>query len=147
MATECSMTYYLSEALAKHVTQNIPFTSPTENWLACFTADPTKDGLLTNEITLGGYLRQQVTWSDPEVDAEDGKMKQSNVSDIEFPQATANWDGKVTHGGIMDADETGNMLFKGELEVHKTITEDDIFRIPAGELQLIWDIPEEEGAS
>lgn len=91
-------------------------------------------GILTDEITLGNYSRQTVTFGN----ASSGSI--ANDSTVTFPTATANYDGQVTCLAIMDQDYDsagdGNVLFYGELTVAKTVTTGDTFQIAIGNLQV-----------
>lgn len=53
-----------------------------------------------------------------------------------FPTATANW-GTVTHIGLFDASTSGNLLFHRALAASKVVNDGHIFRINAGELDII----------
>jgi hypothetical protein len=59
----------------------------------------------------------------------------TNSSAVEFDVATGSW-GTITYVAVFDALTTGNMLAYGELTVSKTIGSGDVFRIPAGDLDI-----------
>ena len=62
----------------------------------------------------------------------------SNTSDIEFPEATANY-GTVVAVMIMPASTGGtasDMIIHAQLTADKAISTGDIFRIPAGDLDI-----------
>jgi len=87
-------------------------------------------GTITDEITLGSYARQSVTFGT----VSGGSV--SNSANVTFPTATANYDGDVTCLAIMDASSSGNVLFAGELTVSKTVTTGDQFQIASGNLTV-----------
>jgi hypothetical protein len=102
------------------------------------TAGPLDDNSGTGtEITLGSYARSNasnaLTWT---VSQAGGVTTATNDQAIPFPQATANYDGEVTHIGIYDASTSGNLLFHGALTVAKTVTTGDTFQINAGALTI-----------
>lgn len=111
-------------------------TSPSTLYVALFHGTAAgvltnlEAGTLTDEITLGSYARQTVTFANP----ASGSI--SNDSTVTFPTATANYDGDVTCLAIMDASTSGNVLFYGELTVSKTVTTGDTFQIAIGNLQV-----------
>jgi hypothetical protein len=57
---------------------------------------------------------------------------------IEFPTAGSNW-GTVTHVGVFDASTSGNLLVYGTLATSKLVESGDVFRIPAGDLDISLD--------
>lgn len=126
------MCNYLENKLIDHVLRNSVYTSPTTIYVALLTADPGEEGDITYEVSGGSYVRQSAIFDEP----EDGVTQ--NTYDIEFPQATAGW-GEITHVLLMDAETGGNPLFHKALDIAKTITTDDIFRIPIGELTVKYE--------
>lgn len=102
------------------------------------TAGPLDDNSATStEITLGNYARSNasdaLTWT---ISQASGVTTATNDQAIAFNQATANYDGQVTHIGIYDASTAGNLLFHGALTVPKTVTTGDTFQINAGALTI-----------
>lgn len=81
-----------------------------------------------DEITLGNYSRQTVTFGSP----SGGSI--SNDVTVTFPTATANYDGDVTCIAVLD--NSGNVLFYGELTVTKTVTTGDTFQVAISNLQV-----------
>ena len=59
-------------------------------------------------------------------------------SAIEFPTATASF-GTVSHVGIFDASTSGNLLAYAALTASKAIDTGDVFRVPAGDLDITLD--------
>ena len=122
------MSNFLENALINATLRNTSYTSPTTTYLALYTNDPT-DADTGTEITGGSYVRQAITFSSPSNGAT------SNISAIEFPQATADW-GTITYVGIRDAVTSGNLLYHSALDTSKTIANGDIFKITATNLSV-----------
>lgn len=106
-------------------------TRPTTWYVALFTSDPTDTGAAGTEVSGGSYARTAVTFS---VTGDTA----SNSAAVEFAAATASW-GTVTHIGIMNASTAGSMLVHAALTASKAIASGDIFRIPAGDLDITLD--------
>ena len=105
-------------------------TRPTNWFVALCTTDPT-DSALGTEVSGGGYARQSVAFT---VSGDNA----SNTSAIEFPEATANY-GTVVAVMIMPASSGGSasdMIVHAQLTADKSISTGDIFRIPAGDLDI-----------
>lgn len=127
-------TAYLEKIILDMVLLGEVYTPPATVYLALFTADPGRDGSLTNEIADPAYQRQEVIFTAADDDPESGSYS-ANAYDVEFPEASEDW-GTVTHIGIMDAATGGNMLYKGAFDLAKTITEGEFPKIPAGFLKV-----------
>jgi hypothetical protein len=105
-------------------------TRPTNWFVALCTTDPT-DSALGTEVSGGGYARQSVAFTVSGNNA-------SNTSAIEFPEATADY-GTVVAVMIMPASSGGSasdMIVHAQLTSDKAISTGDIFRIPAGDLDI-----------
>lgn len=103
---------------------------PTAWYVALCTSDPS-DTALGTEVSGGGYARQSAAFTVSNDTA-------SNTSDIEFPEATANY-GTVVAVMIMPASTGGtasDMIIHAQLTADKAISTGDIFRIPAGDLDI-----------
>jgi hypothetical protein len=94
-------TEYLRSALGNHVLLNTGYTSPTDVYLALFTAAPTIAGGGT-EVTGGSYARPVITFTET---ATDGEFENNSVSISDMPAAT------VVALGIYDAVSGGNLLY------------------------------------
>lgn len=121
---------YLENKILLHVLSNTSYTSPTTVYLGLHTADPTDAGSGT-EVSGGSYARQSFASTVSGAAA-------SNTSAIEFPTATGSW-GTITHVGVWDNLTSGNLLFHGALTTSKTIASGDVFRVPAGDLDITLD--------
>lgn len=137
---------YLEEKILQHIFNNnsshSAYSAPATNsiYVSLHTASPEDDNTPaggSNEITLGSYARSNasntLTWT---VSQSSGTTTATNDQAIAFPQATANYDGDVTHIGIYDASTSGNLLFHGALTVSKTVTTGDTFQINAGAITI-----------
>lgn len=127
-----NMSNYLAAALLNSIFRGQAMTFPTNVYVALYTSDPTKNDT-GQEVTGGGYARQQVVFSSPV--EEDGKQVIRNSADVVFPVAEADW-GTVTHVGIRDAATGGNLLYFGPLNVPRTILTGDRARFLTGQLEL-----------
>ena len=102
-------------------------TRPTAWYVGLFTTDPTDAGTGT-EVSGGSYARTAVTFT------VSGDLA-TNSGAVEFPEATGTW-GTITHIGVYDASTSGNLVVHGALTASKAIASGDIFRIPAGDLDV-----------
>ena len=121
---------YLETKILEHVLANTAYSSPTTVYLGLHTADPTDAGTGT-EVSGNAYARQSVAFT---ISANAA----SNTSAIEFPTATGSW-GTISHVGVWDNLTSGNLLFHGQLTNSKTIASGDVFRVPAGDLDITLD--------
>ena len=87
-------------------------------------------GTLTNEVSLGSYARQKVTFGQ----AASGTS--ANDSTVTYPTATADYNAQVTCLAIMNTSTSGQVLFYGSLTVPKTVTTGDTFQVAIGNLQV-----------
>lgn len=126
---------YLEEKILNHVFRKTAYTAPTVHYIALYTNNPT-DADTGTEVSGAGYVRQPITFTAPT--QVDGKAQIENVTDVEFPQAGANW-GTITHAGIRDALTGGNLLYHGPLNNPKLIETNDVLKVLAGELKLTLD--------
>jgi hypothetical protein len=105
-------------------------TRPTAWYIALYTVAPT-DGGGGTEISGNAYVREAVAMS---VTGDNA----TNTGAIEWPTATGTW-GTIVAVGVFDALSAGNLIAYGNLTVSKTITSGDVFRIPAGDLDITMD--------
>lgn len=105
-------------------------TRPTAWYIALYTVAPTDSGGGT-EISGYAYVREAVAMS---VTGDNA----TNTGAIEWPTATGTW-GTIVAVGVFDALAAGNLIAYGNLTVSKTITSGDVFRIPAGDLDITMD--------
>lgn len=130
---------YLEDKWLRMLSGGAAFTPPA-TYVALFTVAPSDSGGGT-EVSGGGYARQQVNqdgatqpyWNAP-VD-NGGPQLIDNNGEIAFPQATASW-GDIVAVGIFDAATGGNLLYHGTLSSTKTISTNDTFKFPDGDLDL-----------
>jgi hypothetical protein len=105
-------------------------TRPTAWYIALYTVAPT-DGGGGTEISGDAYVREAAAMS---VTGDNA----TNTGAIEWPTATGTW-GTIVAVGVFDALSAGNLIAYGNLTVSKTITSGDVFRIPAGDLDITMD--------
>ena len=127
---------YTEDAILDHSLGTSAWTMPTTVYLALYTTAPAvPDGLGGVEVTnAGAYARQAIAF-----DAASAGTA-SNTAEVVFPTATANW-GTVVAFAILDSGtwDAGNMLYYGNWAASKTISTNDIFRLPAGNLDISLD--------
>jgi len=125
-----SFSNYLETELLDHVFTNSAYTAPSTLYLALFTSAPGEAGGGT-EVSGSGYLRQTAAFTVSGNEA-------TNSASIEFPTATGSY-GTVTHVGVFDASTSGNLLCYAALSTSKAIESGDVFRVPAGDLDITLD--------
>lgn len=107
-------------------------TRPTAWYIALFTSNPAEDASGTEVSTSGtAYARQTVAFN------VSGNLA-TNSAAVEFPTATASF-GTVTHIGVYDASTSGNLIAYSALSASKAISTGDVFRVPAGDLDITLD--------
>ena len=126
-----SFSNYLETKVLDHVFGGTAYTAPSTLYLALFTAVSDGEAGTVTEVSGGGYVRQSVAFT------TSGNTT-SNTSAVEYPTATANY-GTVTHVGIYDASSSGNLMAYASLSSSKTIETGDVFRVPAGDLDITLD--------
>ena len=102
-------------------------TRPTAWHVALYTAAPNDSGGGT-EVSGGAYARQSVTFT------VSGNTA-TNSGAVEYPTATASY-GTVSHVGVFDAASGGNLIAYAALSASKAIDTGDVFRVPAGDLDI-----------
>ena len=127
-----SFSNYLETQVLDHVFGASAYTAPGTLYLALHTANPDEDASGAEVSTSGtAYARQTVAFT------TSGNTT-SNTAAVEYSTATANF-GTVTHVAVWDASTGGNMLAYAALTSSKTIETGDVFRVPAGDLDITLD--------
>ena len=121
---------YLENKLLAHSFSNTAYTSPSSVYLGLFTTAPTDAGGGT-ELSGSGYTRKVASFTTTGAAA-------TNASAVEFPTATGNW-GTIVAVGIFDAASSGNFLGWSNLISSRTIETGDVFRFPAGDVDITLD--------
>jgi hypothetical protein len=107
-------------------------TRPTAWYVGLFTAAPSDTGGGT-EVTGNGYARKATGTMSVSGTAP---TTATNDSAIEFDAASGgNW-GPIGWAAVFDASTGGNMLAWAALTTDRTINNGDVFRIPAGSLDV-----------
>jgi len=125
-----SFSNYLENKVMLHVFGGTSYTAPATLYVGLYTSDP-GEGNTGTEVSGGSYARQSAAFTITGNAA-------ANTAAIEFPTASGSW-GTVTYVGISDAVSGGNLLASGALTTSKTISSGDVFRIPAGDLDITLD--------
>ena len=124
-----SFTNDLETELLDHVFGGNAFTSPSTLYVSLHTGNPGETGSINDEVSGGGYARQTATFT------VSGDTATTSAA-IEFPTATASY-GTVTHIGVHStASGTSGFLAYAGLTDDKTIASGDVFRIPAGDIDI-----------
>lgn len=118
---------YLENKVMLHVFGGTAYTAPATLYLALYTVAPTDTGGGT-ECSGTSYARQTVAFTVTNDTA-------SNTSAVEYPTAGSSW-GTIVAVGILDQSTSGNLLAYGNLTTSKTIASGDVFRVPAGDLDI-----------
>lgn len=126
-----AMSNYLENKFLDHILGTTAYTMPTTVYVGLATASFGEDNSGT-ELSGSGYARQSATFNSAASGTTD------NSAAIEFPAATASW-GDVSHFGIFDASTGGNLLIHGSFSSTKTISQGDILKINAGDLDISAD--------
>lgn len=131
-----NMTDSLEKLLLDGLLGVTPYTTPTNVYMALFTANPTDTGSVTNELTAAtdpGYTRQLLTGKFSTATSE----ASSNTAQISWATATGDWS-TVTYVGIMVGGTEGvaDMLLWGALAGPVTILNTEIFVITIGNVTL-----------
>lgn len=123
-----AFTNYLENKIQAYVWSGTAFSSPSASlYVGLFTSAPGEGGGGT-EVSGNGYSRKLVSMTT-------SADLSTNSGAVEFDTATGSW-GTITHVAIFDASTSGNMLAYAALASAKTIATGDVFRIPAGDLDI-----------
>lgn len=125
-----SFSNYLETEILDHVFGGNAYTAPSTLYLALYTAAPGETGGGT-ECSGTDYARTAVTFTVSGNEA-------TNSAAVEFATAGNNW-GTITHVGVFDALTAGNLMAYGTLTASKTVETGDVFRVPAGDLDITLD--------
>jgi len=125
-----SFSNFLETEVLDHVFGGNAYTAPGTLYTVLYTSAPSDTGGGT-ELSGSGYARQATAFT---VSGDTA----SNTSAEEWATATGSW-GTITHVGVFDAATSGNLLAYGALTASKTIATGDVFRIPAGDLDITLD--------
>jgi len=127
-----NMTDYYETAMINTL-RNITAPAPASVYLALYLSDPTETGAGGTEVSYTGYARRPVTFSAPETEGVNVRIR--NLAEIIFttPGGSA---GTVTHAGLMNAATGGNMLVYAPLINPIPMTAEVSPRFAAGNIQL-----------
>jgi hypothetical protein len=119
---------YLENALINGTLRATTYTAPAAVYVSLHTADPTDAGTGA-EVSGGSYVRRAATFGAP------SNGVSTTTADITYPTATADY-GTVGWIGIWDALTSGNLLYHTPLNIAKTISTGDTFKIVSGNLTV-----------
>lgn len=132
-----SVTEHLDKALLNHVFRKVEYKSPAALYVGLFVGHPSSG----YEVVADGYARRQVEFREPDLDPDTGELGVANAEELTFPKAASGW-GRISHFGVFDAPEGGNLLSPGSFKRAKLIEADDIFSISKRELRVNRQKPE-----
>ena len=125
-------TEYTANLIATALANGSSYQGPATVYLALVTTTPTASAAGT-EITLGDYEREtfaQTGWTNDDA----GEL--TNTADIEYPEATADYDGPVVAIEAYTAASAGTRLWYIVLTTAKTIVSGQTPKFLAGDLVL-----------
>ncbi len=143
MSTTGAFSDYTENNIVRALLRNTAFpTPPTSVYVALFTTMPSEANSGGTEVTGGSYARQAVStgtsgtgvgsgFTDPSA----GNGLTSNVNDVVFPVATANW-GTIVGAAVYDASSGGNLIWLSDLDTSVQILTNDQFVIKSGQMTL-----------
>ena len=125
-----SFSDYLENKILAHTFSGTTFTPAGTLYLDLYTVAPSDDGTGGTEVSTSGtgYARQTVTFTTT-------ASQSSNTAAVEYSTATASY-GTVVAVGVLDASTSGNLYAVGTLATQKPISTGDVFRVPAGDLDI-----------
>lgn len=103
---------YLMKKLGDKSIGKIDHTMPTKVYHGLLASDPTVAGVITSEVAVGGYTRQDLTTAMAAFDVTNGRA--SNTLPISYPTPTAAYP-SVNFSFVSDAAAAGNLLFSNQL--------------------------------
>lgn len=111
--------------------------SPTNWYVALYTAAPNEDGTGGTECSASEYQRQTMASGDWAAAVTGQPSTVSNSSTITFPAATSSW-GTVTHFGICSSSTKGtaDVQVFGALDASKAVNNGDTVSFAASALTL-----------
>lgn len=124
-------TNFLENQWLDQIARGTPYLAPPELYVALLFAVTSSEAGTFNEVTLGNYTRQSASFGAP----IDGII--SSSANITFPQATAEYDGAVTHFALMDSGTvgSGNALYIAPVGTGLPqvfcVADDDLFTTPS----------------
>ena len=122
--------YFLNLIAGNAMHSNSVAPIPANYYVALSTTTPAEDGTGLTEVTGGAYARSAFgSGSAP----GDGLV--TNLNDVEFQEATANW-GTVKAFGIYDSVVGGNLLAFDVLQDEQVIVTGNQVRFKPGALKL-----------
>lgn len=138
-----AMSNYLEQAILDATLRETSYTSPSESdlHLALFTDDPTDENDTSKEVDESWYSRKATgSWSST---YEDGDYTATeNDDDITFDAVDDSDDDHtitITHIGIYDDENGGNLLYHEALDMEKTLEVGDVISFAAGSIKVRLD--------
>lgn len=114
------------------------WTPPATLYLALSSTTPTEAGGNFTEPSGGAYARVSTTAADWSAASGTAPAQKTNTATKTFPTASANWvsGSNLTHFGIYDASNAGNLLCWGALTTAKPVLSGDTASFAASALVI-----------
>jgi hypothetical protein len=130
-----AMTSYLQKKILDDLIGIAAFTPPSNLYLLLLTANPTKSGSFSAEVSAGGYARVLLTGSLSTTDLSTGRSL--NTAVLNVGPATADWS-TVTYVAVADSSTigAGNMLLFAALDEAETIGIGGEFQLTPSQLAI-----------
>lgn len=133
--TTNAMSTYLSQAIINWMRGTTFPTTPTNFYVALYTANPGPASASGTEVTGGSYARQAIApstgWS--ALGTSGTATTISNSGSIPYPTATASW-GTVTGWAVYDAATVGNEILYGALTASQVVSSGNTPSFAAGQI-------------
>jgi hypothetical protein len=130
-----ALTAYTANLVAKAQCHGAAYQGPETVYLALVTDTPSKT-VAGTEVTLGDYARVAFNQTTGFTDDDAGGLE--NTADIEYPEATADYDADVVAVEAYDDASAGNRLWFIVLATARTFVSGQTPKFLAGDLTLEW---------
>ena len=133
LAFGSALSNFWENELIDHLFRGRSYSSPSDLYIALYTAAPGETGGGT-EVSGNNYSRVQVAAAYDEWEGTGGETSDTdstgtggatqNVNAITFPVPSGNW-GTISHFAAMSASSSGSVFFYGALAASKTVNNGD----------------------
>lgn len=130
-------TYFLNLAMGNLFRTKTTPAIPTTYYLGLSKTAPTISGTGVSEPSTSGTGYRRVSLASLSAPTN-GTI--TNSAPVSFNESTSNW-GTMTHYVVYDAVTGGNLLFYGTLSIPRTVEQDTVITVKAGELTITLSNP------
>lgn len=128
---------YLANMLLDHALRGVAYTPPASVHVALLKSLPVRETATpANEVTGGGYARQQVTFGAA------AKQRVLNSAAVTFPNPTEDWadsSAPIVAVALMDASTGGNWLFATAICARRVLKGDPPPKFEIGDIKVSFD--------